>query len=46
MMIKVTMSNNVKRTTEIFADTTTLRQALDQAEIDYSRGLQRGEKYK
>ena len=39
MMIKVTMSNNVKRTTEIFADTTTLRQALDQAEIDYSRGL-------
>lgn len=39
MMIKVTISNNVKRTTEIFADTTTLRQALEQAEIDYSRGM-------
>ena len=39
MMIKVTISNNVKRTTEIFADTTTLRQALERAEIDYSRGM-------
>lgn len=39
MMIKVTISNNVKRTTEIFADTTTLRQALERTEIDYSRGM-------
>ena len=38
-MVKVTISNNVKRTTDILSDSTTLRTALEQAEIDYSRGL-------
>ena len=37
-MIKVTIGNNVKRKTEILDDNTTLRQALEDAEIDYSRG--------
>ena len=37
-MIKVTIGNNVKRKTEILDENTTLRQALENAEIDYSRG--------
>ena len=38
-MIKVTMGNNVKRKTEIIDENTTLRQALENAEIDYGRGV-------
>jgi hypothetical protein len=38
-MIKVTIGNNVRRTTEILDANTTLRQALDDAGIDYSRGM-------
>ena len=38
-MIKVTMGNNVKRKTEILDDTTTLREALEDAEIDYTTGI-------
>ena len=38
-MVKVTISNNVKRTTDILSDSTTLRTALENAEIDYSRGM-------
>jgi len=38
-MIKVTMGNNVKRKTEILDDTTTLRAALETAEIDYTTGI-------
>jgi len=37
-MIKVTMGNNVKRSSEILDEHTTLREALELAEIDYSRG--------
>ena len=37
-MIKVTMGNNVKRKTEILDEDTTLRQALEDADIDYTRG--------
>jgi len=37
-MIKVTIGNNVKRTTVILDENTTLRQALEDADIDYSRG--------
>ena len=37
-MIKVTIGNNVKRRTVILDENTTLRQALEDAEIDYSRG--------
>ena len=37
-MIKVTIGNNVKRKTEILDENTTLRQALEDAEIDYTRG--------
>ena len=37
-MIKVTIGNNVKRKTEILDENTTLREALEDAEIDYSRG--------
>ena len=37
-MIKVTIGNNVKRKTEILDENTTLRQAAEDAEIDYSRG--------
>ena len=37
-MIKVTMGNNVKRKTEILDENTMLRQALEDADIDYSRG--------
>lgn len=38
-MIKVTMGNNVKRTSEILDENTTLREALETAEIDYTRGM-------
>lgn len=38
-MVKVTVSNNVKRETNIISDNTTLRTALENAEIDYSRGM-------
>lgn len=38
-MIKVTVSNNVKRETAIISDTTTLRTALETAQIDYTRGM-------
>jgi hypothetical protein len=37
-MIKVTIGNNVKRRTEIYPEGTTLRQACEEAEIDYARG--------
>ncbi len=37
-MIKVTIGNNVKRRTVIIDENTTLRTALEDAEIDYSRG--------
>ena len=37
-MIKVTMGNNVKRSSEILDENTTLREALEIAGIDYSRG--------
>ena len=38
-MIKVTIGNNVKRKTEILDENTTLREALEDADIDYSRGM-------
>jgi hypothetical protein len=38
-MIKVTMGNNVKRKTEIVDENTTLREALECAEIDYTAGI-------
>ena len=38
-MIKVTMGNNVKRKTEILDESTTLRAALEDAEIDYTVGI-------
>jgi len=38
-MIKVTMGNNVKRKAEIVDETTTLREALERAEIDYTTGI-------
>ena len=38
-MIKVTMGNNVKRSSEILDKNTTLREALEIAEIDYTRGI-------
>jgi hypothetical protein len=38
-MIKVTIGNNVKRKTEILDANTTLREALELAEIDYSGGI-------
>ncbi|MCL2500731.1 MAG: hypothetical protein FWE90_10435 [Defluviitaleaceae bacterium] len=38
-MIKVTMGNNVKRSDEILDRNTTLREALDNAGIDYTRGI-------
>lgn len=37
-MIKVTIGNNVKRTTVIVDPAQTLRQTLEAAEIDYTRG--------
>ena len=38
-MIKVIMGNNVKRKTEILDENTTLREALEDAEIDYTVGI-------
>ena len=38
-MIKVTMGNNVKRTSEIVDESTTLREALEDADIDYTVGI-------
>ncbi|MCL2036300.1 MAG: hypothetical protein FWG83_02795 [Oscillospiraceae bacterium] len=38
-MIKVTIGNNVKRKTEILDPETTLREALEEAEIDYTSGI-------
>jgi len=38
-MIKVTMGNNLKRKTEILNADTTLREALESAEIDYTNGI-------
>jgi len=38
-MIKVTMGNNVKRTDEMLPPNTTLREALEIAGIDYTRGM-------
>jgi hypothetical protein len=38
-MIKVTIGNNVKRKTEILDPDTTLREALEAAEIDYTSGI-------
>ena len=38
-MIKVILGNNVKRTSEILDENTTLREALETAEIDYTRGI-------
>jgi hypothetical protein len=37
-MIRVTIGNNVKRSTAILDEGITLRQALEEAEIDYGRG--------
>ena len=39
IMIKVTIGNNVKRTSEILDENTTLREALEEAEVDYTRGI-------
>lgn len=38
-MIKVTLGNNLRRESVIIDETTTLRTALEQAEIDYTRGM-------
>ena len=38
-MIKVTMGNNVKRSSEILDENTTLREALENAGIDYTTGM-------
>lgn len=38
-MIKVTLGNNVKRKSEILDENTTLREALEDAEIDYTTGI-------
>ena len=38
-MIKVTIGNNVKRKTEILDPETTLREALEDAQIDYTNGI-------
>ena len=38
-MIKVTMGNNVKRSSHILDEGTTLRTALETAGIDYSYGM-------
>lgn len=38
-MVKVTIANNVKRETEIFESSTTLREALESKQIDYTRGM-------
>lgn len=38
-MIKVTIGNNVKRRSEIIDENTTLREALEETEIDYTTGI-------
>jgi len=38
-MIKVTIGNNVKRTSEIVDENTTLREVLEDAGIDYAMGM-------
>ncbi len=38
-MIKVTMGNNVKRKSEICDENMTLRETLEDAEIDYTAGV-------
>ena len=38
-MIKVTIGNNVKRSSEILDENTTLREALENAGIDYTIGM-------
>jgi hypothetical protein len=38
-MIKVTIGNNVKRSGEILDENTTLREALEDAGIDYTVGV-------
>ena len=38
-MIRVTMGNNLKRKTEVYSRDTTLREALEDAEIDYTTGI-------
>ena len=38
-MIKVTVGNNVDRTSMIIDANTTLRTALEQGDIDYTRGV-------
>lgn len=38
-MVKVTVGNNVKRDTVIVDGATTLRTVLENAEIDYTRGV-------
>ena len=38
-MVKVTMGNNVKRSNVILDESTTLREALEGAEIDYTIGV-------
>lgn len=38
-MVKVTVGNNVKRETVIVESTETLRTTLENAQIDYTRGM-------
>lgn len=38
-MIKVTVGNNMKRTNKIVDENTTLRAVLEEADIDYTRGV-------
>ena len=38
-MIQVTVGNNVKRERVIVSDTDTLRKVLEDADIDYTRGV-------
>lgn len=38
-MIKVTVGNNMKRVNKIVDENTTLRAVLEDAEIDYTRGV-------
>jgi hypothetical protein len=38
-MIKATIGNNVKRKTEVYEADTTLREALEDAGVDYATGI-------
>lgn len=38
-MLRVTVANNLKRNTVLIDENTTLRDCLEQNQIDYSRGL-------